>query len=87
MTVCIYRYIHTTALYCVYSLLVRRPEGMPPVGRSWHRSEYNSKMDLQEMGWGGMDWMKVFQGRDRLLALVNEVMNRQVSPIVGDFTS
>ena len=60
---------------------------MPPVGRSWHRSEYNSKMDLQEMGWGGMDWMKVFQGRDRLLALVNEVMNRQVSPIVGDFTS
>ena len=69
------------------SLLVGRSEGMKQLGRSWHRWEENSKMDLQEVGWGGMDWMNLVQGRDRWLALVNVVMNRQVSPIMGKFTS
>jgi len=36
-------------------------------GRRW---EDNIKMDLQEVGCGGMDWIELAQGRDRWRALV-----------------
>ena len=64
----------------VYSLLVGRLDGMKPLGRSWHRWEDNSRIDLQEVGWGNMDWMNMVQDRERWLALVNVVMNMQISP-------
>jgi hypothetical protein len=35
-------------------------------------------MDLHEVGWVGMDWIDLAQDRDRLLALVNAVMNLRV---------
>jgi hypothetical protein len=35
-------------------------------------------MDLQEVGCGGMDWIWAGLGRDRLRALVNEVMNLRI---------
>jgi len=35
----------------------------------------NIGMDLQEVGWGGMDWIDVSQDRDRFGAVVNTVMN------------
>jgi hypothetical protein len=38
----------------------------------------NIKMDLQEVGWGGLDWFDLDQNRDRWQALVNVVMNLQV---------
>ena len=35
----------------------------------------NIKIDLQEMGWGDMDWTDLAQDRERWLALVNAVVN------------
>jgi hypothetical protein len=55
--------------------LVRRPEGRRPLGRPRYRWEDNIKMDLQEVGWGGMDWVDMPQDRDRWRSLVNAVMN------------
>jgi hypothetical protein len=37
--------------------------------------EDNIKMDLQEVGWGGVDWMDMAQDRDRWLAILNAAMN------------
>jgi len=39
----------------VYRVLMGRPEGKKPLGRPWRRWEDNIKMDLQEVGCGGMD--------------------------------
>jgi hypothetical protein len=36
------------------------------------------KMDIREIGWGGMDWIYLAQDRDQLRALVNTVMNFRV---------
>jgi hypothetical protein len=38
----------------------------------------NIKMDIREIGWGGMDWNDVAQDRDQWRPLVNTVMNFQV---------
>jgi len=46
--------------------------------RPRHRWEDNIKMDLQEVGCGGMDWIKLAQDRDRWWAVVNAVMNLRV---------
>jgi hypothetical protein len=62
-----------------YRILVGRPEGRRPLGRPRGRWEDNIKMDLQEMGWGGMDWIELAQDRDRWWALVNVVMNLRSS--------
>jgi hypothetical protein len=35
-------------------------------------------MDLQEIGWGGMDWIDMAQDRDRWRAVVSAVMNLRV---------
>ena len=48
------------------------------LGRPRRRWEDNIKMDLQEVGCGGMDWIDVAQDRDRWRALVNAVMNLRV---------
>ena len=47
----------------VYRVLVRKPEGKRPIGRPRCRWE-NIKMDLQEVGCEGMDWIDVAQDRD-----------------------
>jgi hypothetical protein len=43
-----------------------------------HRWEDNIKMDLQEMGGGGMGWIKLAQYRDMWQGCVNVVMNLQI---------
>jgi hypothetical protein len=40
-----------------YRVLVGKPEGRRPFGRPRYRWEGNIKMDLQEVGYGGMDWV------------------------------
>jgi hypothetical protein len=42
-----------------YGILVGKPEGKRVLGRLWHRWEDNIRIELQEMGWGGMDWIGV----------------------------
>jgi hypothetical protein len=49
----------------VYWVVVEKPEGKRPLGRPRHRWEYNIKMDLQEVGCGGMDWIELAEDRDR----------------------
>ena len=49
----------------VYRVLVGKHEGKRPLGRPRRRWEDNIKMDLQEVGFGGMDWIELAQDRDR----------------------
>ena len=61
-----------------YRVLVGKPEGKRPQGRPRRRWVDNIKMDLQDMGWGDIDWIELAQNRDRWRALVNAVMNVRV---------
>ena len=43
----------------IFQVLVGKPEGKRPLGKLRHRWEDNIKMELQEVGCGGMDWIEV----------------------------
>jgi len=62
----------------IYRVLVGKPEGKRPYGRPRHRWEDNIKMELQEVGCGGMDWIELAKDRERWQTLVNAVMNLRV---------
>jgi hypothetical protein len=62
----------------VYRVLVGKPEGKRPLGRPRRRWEDGIKMDLREIGWGGVEWIHVAQDRDRWRAVVSAVMNLRV---------
>jgi len=62
----------------VYTVLVGKTEGKRSLGRPKLRWEDNIKMDLQEGGSEGMDWIELEEDRDRWRALVNAVMNLRV---------
>jgi hypothetical protein len=62
----------------MYRVSVGKPEGKRPLGRPRRRWEDNIRMDLQEVGCGGMEWIGLVQDRDRWWAIVNAVMNLRV---------
>ena len=62
----------------VYRVLVGKPEGKRALGGPRLRWDDNFKMDLQEVGCGGMYWIALAEDRDRFWAVVNAVMNLRV---------
>jgi hypothetical protein len=59
----------------VYKVLVGKPEGRRPLGRPRRRWIDGVRMDLREIGLGGVDWIRLSQDRDRWRAVVSAVMN------------
>jgi hypothetical protein len=57
---------------------VGKPEGKRPLGRPRRRWEENVNMELQELGWEGLDWTYLDQDMDMWLALVKSEMNLRV---------
>jgi len=62
----------------VYRVLVGKPEGRRPLGKSRRRWADNIRMDLQEVRCRYMDWIGLAQDRDRWRTLVSAVMNLRV---------
>jgi hypothetical protein len=62
----------------VYKVLVGKPEGKRPLGRPRRRWEDGTRMDLREIGFGGVDWIRLAQVVDRWRTVVSAVMNLQV---------
>jgi hypothetical protein len=62
----------------VYGVLVGKPEGKRPLGRPRHRWEVGIRMDLRDIGLGGVDWSRLAQDRDRWRAVACAVMNLRV---------
>jgi hypothetical protein len=61
-----------------YMVLVGKPEGKRPLGRSRRRWEDNIKIYLQEVGCDSMDWIELAEDKERWWALVDVVMNLKV---------
>jgi hypothetical protein len=59
----------------VYKVLTGKPEGKRPLARPRRRWENNIRMDLQEVGCGGIDWIGLARDRGRWGEIVNAVMN------------
>jgi hypothetical protein len=57
---------------------VRKPKGKRSLGTPRRRWVDNTKIDLREIEWSGMDWIDLAQDRDQWRALVNTVMNFRV---------
>jgi hypothetical protein len=61
-----------------YRILMGKPEGKRTLGRSRRRWVGNIKMDLREIGSGGMNWINMALNRNQWRAVVNTVMNFRV---------
>jgi hypothetical protein len=59
----------------VYKVLMGKPEGKRPLGRPRCRWEDGMRMDLREIGWGSVDWIRLAQDMDWWRAVVNAMMN------------
>jgi hypothetical protein len=58
-----------------HRVLIGRPEGKRPLGRSRRRWENNIKMELREIGIIETNWIQLAQERVQWRACVNMVMN------------
>jgi hypothetical protein len=68
-------------------LLVVKPEGKRSLGRPRRRWVDYVRMDLGEVLWGDVDWIVLFQDRNRWRALVNSVLNLRVPLIAGKLSN
>jgi hypothetical protein len=62
----------------LYKVLVGKPEGKRPLRRPRRRWEDGIRMDIGEIGLGGVDWIRLSQDRERWRAVVSAVMNLRV---------
>jgi hypothetical protein len=62
----------------VYRVLVGKSEGKRPLERPRRRWVDGIKMDLREIGCGGVEWIHLAQDRDRWRTVVSAVMNFRV---------
>jgi hypothetical protein len=62
-----------------YKILVGTPERKRPLGGRRRRCKDNIEVGLREIGWRGVDWMRVTEEGDNWRTLVNTVMNILVS--------
>jgi hypothetical protein len=62
----------------VYKVLVGKPEGKRLLRRPRRRWEDGIRMNLGEIGWGSVEWIRLAQDRDWWRAVVCAVMNLQV---------
>jgi hypothetical protein len=57
----------------VYKVLVGKLEGRRSLGRPRRRWEGGIRMDLREVGWGGVEWIQLTEDKDRWRAVVSAV--------------
>jgi hypothetical protein len=61
-----------------YNILAGKSAGNRPIRRPRRSWVDNIKMNLKEIGWGGMNWIDIVEDREKWRALVNRVMNFRV---------
>jgi hypothetical protein len=61
-----------------YRILVGKPEGKRPLRRPRLRWQSDIRMDLREIGLGGMDWIDLAQDREQWRSLLNTVINLRI---------
>jgi hypothetical protein len=61
-----------------YIILIGKHEGKRPLGRPRRRKEDNIRIDLRELVWEVVDWIRVAKHRDYWLDVVNTVMSTWV---------
>jgi hypothetical protein len=67
-----------------YIILVGKLEGKRPPERSKYRWEVTIRMDRQEIGWEGVNWMHLVQYRDQWRAIMNAAMNCRFTQKAGN---
>jgi len=76
---------HVWGTGIAYWAFLERPDRKRALGTPMFRLGNNNKMDFQELGCGGMDWIGLAQDRDSWLAFVIAVMNIHFPQNVGKF--
>jgi hypothetical protein len=61
-----------------YRSLVIKPEGKRPLGKPRRRWVDNIRFDVEEVGWGDVDWIGLAKDRNRWRAVVNSILNLRV---------
>jgi hypothetical protein len=57
---------------------MEKSERKSPLGRPMRRRESDTKVDLQEVGWGSIDWIYLAQDRDNWRAVLNVAMKFRI---------